>query len=360
MRAPAYSKARDWIVEVVFNKDSKVKSIPSERHLSTMLGVSRDTLRRAIRDLTAEGILESRQGLGTYVNRVPIDKHLQKSPKGISVGIMIGSGLSRHSLDNYLWLVMQSAVNTLSERGIRTSLISVSSTGIFATKEIMSHKVDGLIWIAPPEQCMEIIKYLKEKGIPVISVGGTIDLKKCHYVATDDYTGGFMAGEYLVKKGHKKILFVSEVKSRPFTVDRFRGFNDALSKYGVKTSKEFTIMILEVTSVYETVRKYIRDNVDFSAVFCADGIYLRAVYNAIRDEGKNIPGDYSLISYDKSNSGECSGLNVVEVIQPLEKLGKTASKELTRLLTGKRSAIVRDLFKPAISEGDSCRSIKWE
>lgn len=47
--------------------------LPSERELSALLGVSRDTLREAIRALAAEGIVESRRGRGggTYVLRVP-------------------------------------------------------------------------------------------------------------------------------------------------------------------------------------------------------------------------------------------------------------------------------------------------
>jgi GntR family transcriptional repressor for pyruvate dehydrogenase complex len=43
------------------------QKLPSERDLGVKLGVSRPTLREAIRALTMMGILESRQGDGTYV-----------------------------------------------------------------------------------------------------------------------------------------------------------------------------------------------------------------------------------------------------------------------------------------------------
>jgi DNA-binding FadR family transcriptional regulator len=47
--------------------------MPPERELAGTLGVSRDTLREAIRVLAAEGIVESRRGRsgGTYVLKVP-------------------------------------------------------------------------------------------------------------------------------------------------------------------------------------------------------------------------------------------------------------------------------------------------
>src|SRR5471032_1115526 len=41
--------------------------LPPERDLAKMLGVSRPTLRAGIRSLTAVGILQSRQGSGTFV-----------------------------------------------------------------------------------------------------------------------------------------------------------------------------------------------------------------------------------------------------------------------------------------------------
>ncbi|NUR91315.1 MAG: FadR family transcriptional regulator [Nonomuraea sp.] len=44
--------------------------LPTERDLSVRLGVSRNTLREAIRALTLAGILEARQGDGTYVTRL--------------------------------------------------------------------------------------------------------------------------------------------------------------------------------------------------------------------------------------------------------------------------------------------------
>src|SRR2546423_14034504 len=41
--------------------------LPPERDLAKLLGVSRPTLRAGIRSLTAIGILQSRQGAGTFV-----------------------------------------------------------------------------------------------------------------------------------------------------------------------------------------------------------------------------------------------------------------------------------------------------
>ena len=54
-------------------------SIPSERQLSTDLGVSRLTLRAAVDDLVHEGYLVRRRGSGTFVSKPKITQELTMS-----------------------------------------------------------------------------------------------------------------------------------------------------------------------------------------------------------------------------------------------------------------------------------------
>ena len=50
--------------------------LPSEAELGTMLGVSRTTIREALRTLEERGLIVRRRGLGTFVTKVPIIKDL--------------------------------------------------------------------------------------------------------------------------------------------------------------------------------------------------------------------------------------------------------------------------------------------
>lgn len=54
--------------------------LPPERDLAKLLGVSRPTLRAGIRSLTAVGILQSRQGAGTFVAEAEDSPTLDSSP----------------------------------------------------------------------------------------------------------------------------------------------------------------------------------------------------------------------------------------------------------------------------------------
>ena len=51
--------------------------LPPERELSERFAVARETLRRCLRELEEEGLLERRQGAGTFVSGQPVVKQLQ-------------------------------------------------------------------------------------------------------------------------------------------------------------------------------------------------------------------------------------------------------------------------------------------
>jgi DNA-binding FadR family transcriptional regulator len=56
--------------EITANRWHVGERIPNEATLADMLGISRGTVREAVRVLVSQGILETRQGSGTYVRSV--------------------------------------------------------------------------------------------------------------------------------------------------------------------------------------------------------------------------------------------------------------------------------------------------
>ncbi|GAB4366169.1 MAG: histidine utilization repressor [Kiloniellaceae bacterium] len=65
---PLYQQVKDYIVGRILAGDwAEGSRLPSENELTEELSVSRMTVHRALRELTAEGWLERVQGAGTYV-----------------------------------------------------------------------------------------------------------------------------------------------------------------------------------------------------------------------------------------------------------------------------------------------------
>lgn len=68
-----YQAVRDYLVDLVDTSLSVGDAIPSERELAGRFSVSRMTVRQAVDALVTSGLLERRQGSGTYVCPVKVD-----------------------------------------------------------------------------------------------------------------------------------------------------------------------------------------------------------------------------------------------------------------------------------------------
>lgn len=67
-RSPIFQQIKDYLVgEIAAGRWKEGDLVPSEQALVRMFGVSRMTVNRAVRELTAEQVLVRRQGSGTYV-----------------------------------------------------------------------------------------------------------------------------------------------------------------------------------------------------------------------------------------------------------------------------------------------------
>ena len=64
-----YLQARDEILKIIDGSTDFMSKLPSEQELSEQLGVSRNTVREAIKTLENEGYLMTRHGVGTFVIR---------------------------------------------------------------------------------------------------------------------------------------------------------------------------------------------------------------------------------------------------------------------------------------------------
>ena len=81
LRATLYSTVGETLKrEIASGRFADTEVLPGERELSALLNVSRTTLRRAITDLVADGVLYHRHGAGTFIRRaVPrVDQALSR------------------------------------------------------------------------------------------------------------------------------------------------------------------------------------------------------------------------------------------------------------------------------------------
>ncbi len=196
-------------------------------------------------------------------------------------------------------------------------------------KEILyGKKADVVICLALNPEPGILLKY-KESGLPVILIENK--MANAHSVNIDNREGGFLAGEYLAKRGRKRIGLIAgwPIRKSKFgysypTAERKAGFEKALKQQGVKYDKRH----LELTTRYsieegiKIFEKFMNKRLDLDAIFCASGdTTAMGVMEGARRQGLRIPQDLAVVGYDDSLYAPFLNPPLTTIRQPIEKLG---------------------------------------
>lgn len=359
-RIPRYRRVRKQILTMIKQSEGNLVKIPPERELCDRYDVSRPTIRHAIQSLTEDGFLIPKRGMGTFVNRQAIGEHHKRVSSDLTVGLVLFAGDGKAHINDFLWTIVEKTVNDLSREGCRILFLSTRVTGDLAAEEMAANDLSGVIWLFPNEQNISTINRLDELGIPVVCVNRDFGQPRMNYVMVDQQLGGYMAAQHLLELGHRDILFVGYDQQRVFLRDRYLGFIKACVEYNVIHDQK---LLLPMTGhSYTDMQKLLGTETEqrFSAVFVAYGVLLNSVANAIKDEGRTIPADYSVLSYDidKVETMPDSAFTVIE--QPVEELGARAAQALLSTLLHSNGKQERLTLKPRLVIGNTSKEVSDE
>ena len=168
--------------------------------------------------------------------------------------------------------------------------------------------VDGIIIINPAEYKSESFESFIKYKTPCVSTNTLID--GICTVITENVTSGYKAAEYFIKKGHRKIAFLSGPQNNlsPAGTERFEGFLKACKDYNIP----FDDNLFEECEYWHSQsgcqgfkRLWSRTH-DFTAVFACSDMLAYGVMEAAREENFSIPDDISLIGFDDDNGTQFS------------------------------------------------------
>jgi LacI family transcriptional regulator len=152
-----------------------------------------------------------------------------------------------------------------------------------------------------------------------------------HYpsVVPADALGARSATEALLKAGHRRIAFINGEHWMEAARDRAHGYRQALSHWNVpfdprlvRTGKWL------LKEAYEQTRALMVLEDPPTAIFCASDRMAIGCYEALRDLGKRIPIDVSVVGYDNDWMASYLTPALTTVLLPHEEMGRWAAEFL--------------------------------
>lgn len=217
-------------------------------------------------------------------------------------------------------------------------------------QELIRRGVDGFIIASSTISNQTLKEQLSKNQVPYI----VLDQKKSEGVSdeisTDDVTGGVLAANYLYELGHEKVALIGP-KDAPSNIQaRIEGF--------AKIYPEFLFIDQPLT---REGGKMAVDKVlgsDVTAIFALNDEIALGVMYQLKQVGKSIPDDYSIVGYDNSPMSEYVTPTLTTIAQPTFDLGKIAAELLLERIRNPKQAWARKVLPVELIKRNTTAHLK--
>ena len=326
-----YERIVSWVqTEIENGALSRGDKLPSENELMERFRVSRQTVRRAMEELTEKGVVEGRRGSGTYVT---VNTRRYAAGKEIRIAVMLTY------VDTYIFpSIIKGIESVLSSEGCTLQIAmtdnAVEKERMLLKEFIHTQSVDGIIAetvkSALPNPNMELYREIENMGIPVLFVNSYYKELDIPHISMDDRKAGYLAAKHLAECGHTRIGGIFKADDGQGHL-RYAGYTDALMEQEIKIRGDQVIWIdsEELRTMGEESAKFLKRLKGCTACVCYNDETAYKIVEIFRKAGHRVPEDLSVVGIDNSGLAKFSPVPLTSVENPVEKLGRTAAERMT-------------------------------
>ncbi|MCR5669580.1 MAG: GntR family transcriptional regulator [Butyrivibrio sp.] len=329
-----YQKVIDWITENIDSgKLLPGEKLPSENDLCLMFDLSRQTIRHALSQMAEEGLVESRQGSGTYV----ADQRAEDGKRSVIA-------VATTYVDDYIFpSTIKGIERRLSEKGYSMQL-SFTDNKVMREREILQdllgrNDVAGLIMepvkSALPNPNMDLYRKLGEKKVRILFINSFYPELDFPHVSIDDSECAYRATRALIDAGHKHIGCVLKLDDGQGR-ERYRGYLKAINDAGLEFSYDHvnwidTIDLKNGRASLDRAKERLKG---CTAVFCYNDQVAALLMDTLSEDGVKIPEELSVVGMDDADIARIGvgGVTISSIPHPKEKLGEKAARNMIRMI----------------------------
>lgn len=299
------------------------------KDIAHYLSISVSTVSRAlvndknIRRETKEKVLEAAKTLGYKPNPVATNlKFGHTNTVGVIVPEMVTPFASR---------VVNGIQEVLYANGIKV-IIAESGEDPEKEKENLQlmerFMVDGIIIsLCSYKRNREEYLRLQQAEMPMVfydRIPYGLDVPQ---VIVDDYMKAFFLVERLIRSGRKRIVHLQGPDDVYNSIERARGYKDALSKFNIFPDED---MLVKTGLTFEDGKnvadRLVEKNISFDAVFAFTDTLAIGMMNRLRELGKKIPEEIAVASFSGTELSTIVYPKLTTVEPPLLQMGRTAAE----------------------------------
>jgi len=199
---------------------------------------------------------------------------------------------------------------------------------------LQQRAVEGLILVDTTSQ--------SSISVPVVAVSGHKHLPGVTNISLNHSRAARLALDHLTGLGHRKIAFI---KGQAFSSDtevRWKAVRAAAQELGLAVSASLTAQLQSESPTpqpgYDVACKLLQTGTPFTALFAFNDISALGAIRALREAGRRVPEDVSVIGFDDIQSAAYQNPGLTTIRQPLREMGMTAAETLVRRISAAKNA----------------------
>jgi len=178
--------------------------------------------------------------------------------------------------------------------------------------------------------------------LPIVAVSGHKHVPGVTNISLNHSRAARLALDHLASLGHRQIAFI---KGQAFSSDtevRWKAVRAAAQELGLTVEEALTVQLESESPTpqpgYELTLRLARSARPFSALFAFNDISAMGAIRALREAGRRVPEDVSVIGFDDIQSAAYQNPGLTTIRQPLRQMGMTAAETLVRRITAQKNA----------------------
>jgi len=216
-------------------------------------------------------------------------------------------------------------------------------------KTLREKQVDGFI-ITTTNPRSTVLNSLVEEKVPFVLLYSTLKKGAFSAVGVDNFQGGYMATEHLIKLGHKRIgMIAGKFSISDRSLHRWHGYRQCLKNYNIDYDNSLLFQTnYSLTGGKVAMKKMLALQDPPTAVFCSNDYMALGAMKGARECGLSLPQDMSIVGFDDIQIASYVVPELTTIHQPAYEMGKLGAKLLFKLMEEKTGKPVQKMLESSL------------
>lgn len=318
----------------------RIGARPTMADVARAANVSKPTVSRAlsnsplVTEETRDRVLQAAREQGYAVN---LNAKKLRQERANAVAVVLDFGSHRHGAigDPFIFELLAGVSEALSVREIDLLLSPAGLDNVAAFVDLhRAHGADGFIVLGQGTR-ERMLSDVARAGVPIVVWGAVHSVSAYCAVGTDNFLGGQLAGEWFVRQGRTRWLFIGDTAHEELQL-RYDGLAAIAADHPNVGIDHLATESLAFSAIQAAAERRVDSGDLPDAVFAFSDTAAMAVIGAFRRRGHETPRDYSLVGYNDIPPAAHFTPAITTIEQPTALAGAMLVEKLMQRLDGRQ------------------------